>query len=123
MKKHAKDEYDQANAHKLVNKQVVWCGSGVGLNSLSKRAITMALFDCLLLQLRTSQSLPGIHRLQKPSTTSMDLSGDSIRRRVEPALTEHEVPRKQRIRTVLPTAIEYCCTDLHAIVCFTEVGP
>lgn len=31
MKKHAKEEYDQANAHKLVKKQVVWCGSGVGL--------------------------------------------------------------------------------------------
>ncbi|KAA6423022.1 MAG: hypothetical protein FRX49_07010 [Trebouxia sp. A1-2] len=31
VKKHAKEEYDEANAHKLVNKQVVWCGSGVGL--------------------------------------------------------------------------------------------
>jgi NAD(P)H-dependent flavin oxidoreductase YrpB (nitropropane dioxygenase family) len=31
VKKHAKEEYDQANAHKLVKKQVVWCGSGVGL--------------------------------------------------------------------------------------------
>lgn len=31
VKKHAKKKYDQANAHKLVNKQVVWCGPEVGL--------------------------------------------------------------------------------------------
>ena len=31
MKKHAKEEYDHANAYKVINKQVVWCGSGVGL--------------------------------------------------------------------------------------------
>ena len=31
MKKHAKEEFDHANAYKVINKQVVWCGSGVGL--------------------------------------------------------------------------------------------
>jgi len=31
VKKHAKEEFDHANAYKVINKQVVWCGSGVGL--------------------------------------------------------------------------------------------
>ncbi len=54
MKKHAKEEFDHANAYKVINKQVVWCGSGVGLIHSVEHAEDLVKDTMLVFQINSA---------------------------------------------------------------------
>jgi hypothetical protein len=54
VKKHAKEEFDHANAYKVINKQVVWCGSGVGLIHSVEHAEDLVKDTMLVFQINSA---------------------------------------------------------------------